>query len=54
MDKFNLLECTLRDGGHLNKSLFGEKVITNTISNLTKSNIDVIEIGFWRECLCIS
>lgn len=49
-ENIKILDCTLRDGGHLNNSLFGEKVIKNIISNLSKSNIDVIEIGFLEDC----
>ncbi len=49
-ENIKILDCTLRDGGHLNNSLFGEKIIKNTISNLAKSNIDIIEIGFLEDC----
>lgn len=43
-----LLDCTLRDGGHLNKSKFGENVIKGIISGLEKTRIEMIEIGFLR------
>lgn len=44
-----LLDCTLRDGGHLNKSKFGEAVIGEIICGLEKTRVDYIEIGFLRE-----
>lgn len=43
-----LVDCTLRDGGHINKSVFGEKIIRKIISNLVLSKIDIIEIGFLK------
>lgn len=47
--KITLLDCTLRDGGHLNEGVFGEQMIRKTISNLVMANIDIIEIGFLME-----
>lgn len=45
-----LLDCTLRDGGHLNEGKFGEKVIKNIIECLVEAGIDIIEVGFlWKE-----
>ena len=41
-----LLDCTLRDGGHINQSEFGEDVIKNTIEKLVESCVDIIEVGF--------
>lgn len=43
-----LLDCTLRDGGHQNRSLFGEDVIKNIIIGLDHAGVDYIEIGFLR------
>ena len=43
-----LLDCTLRDGGHQNLSLFGETAISDIICGLDKSHVDYIEIGFLR------
>ncbi len=48
-NKITLLDCTLRDGGHLNEGVFGEHMIRRTISNLVMANIDIIEIGFLME-----
>lgn len=48
-NKITLLDCTLRDGGHLNSGVFGEQMIRRTISNLIESKVDIIEIGFLME-----
>ncbi len=47
-----LLDCTLRDGGHITDGRFGKNVIQNTVKCLVESNIDIIEVGFlWNsEC----
>lgn len=50
-DNVKLLDCTLRDGGHLNKSNFGYDNIIAIIKNLVKSKIDIIELGFLEDCL---
>lgn len=44
-----LLDCTLRDGGHQNKSCFGEQVMRDIIFGLEKSRVDYVELGFLRE-----
>lgn len=47
MDKhIRLLDCTLRDGGHINQGKFGENVIKNVIERLVEAGVDIIEIGF--------
>lgn len=46
MGTVRLLDCTLRDGGHINQGRFGKNVIKATIENLVKANIDIIEAGF--------
>ena len=43
-----LLDCTLRDGGHINDSLFGEKVIHGVVQKMFRANVDYIEVGFLR------
>lgn len=43
-----LLDCTLRDGGHVNSANFGENVIREIIRSLVKANIDIIELGFLK------
>ena len=42
-----LLDCTLRDGAHLNKGRFGKRVIVDTINDLVETNVDIIEVGFF-------
>lgn len=44
-----LVDCTLRDGGHVNKSNFGEKIIHKIVNNLLASNVDIIELGFLKD-----
>ena len=45
-----LLDCTLRDGGHVVSGIFGEEVIRNTIESLVEAGVDIIEVGFlWHE-----
>ncbi len=46
--KVKLLDCTLRDGGHINKSLFGKKVIDGIVNKMYHSNVDYLEVGFLR------
>jgi len=46
MSSIRLLDCTLRDGGHINQGRFGKNVIKAIIENLVKAKIDIIEIGF--------
>lgn len=49
-DKIRVLDCTLRDGGHINQGIFGEKVIKTVIKRLIESKVDIIELGFlWGE-----
>ncbi|KPA17959.1 nucleoid-structuring protein H-NS, partial [Candidatus Magnetomorum sp. HK-1] len=47
IDKLKILDCTIRDGGYLNNWFFDDKFVTNLVNSLSKSNIDIIEIG-WR------
>jgi 4-hydroxy 2-oxovalerate aldolase len=46
MDKFNLLDCTLRDGGYITNWEFDNQLIKATIAKLIESNIDFIECGY--------
>lgn len=48
MNRINILDCTLRDGGYINHFCFGEQVIKNIIKKLSKASIDIIECGFLR------
>lgn len=45
-----LLDCSLRDGGHVTGSYFGAKTIVGIVDNLNKSGIEYIELGFLKDC----
>lgn len=47
MNMIQLLDCTLRDGAHLNGGRFGENVICRTIRSLTEAKLDIVEVGFF-------
>lgn len=44
-----LLDCTLRDGGHVNNADFGRERICGIIRGLTAAGMDYIELGFLRD-----
>ncbi|MCQ2610478.1 MAG: aldolase catalytic domain-containing protein [Treponema sp.] len=46
--KINLLDCTLRDGGYINEWKWGFDAAKEIINTLSKSGVDVIEVGFLR------
>lgn len=46
MDKFNLLECTLRDGGYITGWHFEDDMIKDTIKGLIDANLDFVEVGY--------
>lgn len=46
MNKISILDCTLRDGGYINKFNFGEQTISKIITKLGDACIDIIECGF--------
>lgn len=47
-NSIKILDCTLRDGGHVNDSLFGHETIHEIAYGLTKAKIDYIEMGFLK------
>ncbi len=49
MKRVQILDCTLRDGGYLVDSQFGNTAIKGIIQGLTDSGIDVIECGFLKD-----
>lgn len=49
MKAISMLDCTLRDGGRVIDCEFSDEVIEKISSNLAKSNIDIIELGFIRD-----
>jgi len=44
-----VLDCTLRDGAHVNQGRFGLAAIKNVIQSLELAKIDIIEIGFLQD-----
>ena len=46
MDRVNILDCTLRDGGYVNDFNFGQDILKDIIKKLTKASIDIIECAF--------
>ncbi|MBQ9245143.1 hypothetical protein IJ182_02620 [bacterium] len=44
--QIKLLDCTLRDGGSVNKWDFGHQNIMSILQTLNFANIDIVEIGF--------
>ena len=46
MNKIQILDCTLRDGGYINNWEFGNKNILKVIEKLISSNVEIIECGF--------
>lgn len=49
MSKISILDCTLRDGGYINRWHFGRTAIREIISQLCTAGIDIIECGFLRD-----
>lgn len=49
MKRVNILDCTLRDGGYLVDSQFGNTAIKGIIRGLTDSGVDVVECGFLKD-----
>lgn len=45
-----LLDCTLRDGAHVNSGKFGSEHILNIMEGLTLASVDIAEIGFLKMC----
>ncbi len=48
MNRINILDCTLRDGGYVNDFCFGETIIKDIVEKLSKASIDIIECGFLK------
>lgn len=49
MLEINLLDCTLRDGAHVNKGNFGYENIKTIVSKLVDSRVNIIELGFLED-----
>lgn len=46
MNKYNLLECTLRDGGYITSWNFEDQMISETVKALIDARLDYIEVGY--------
>ena len=46
MKSFNILDCTLRDGGYYNNWTFSNSFIQEYINKISKTNISYVELGF--------
>ena len=46
MNKYNLLDCTLRDGSYITEGKFSEQAIRDIIKTLIDSGLDCIEVGY--------
>lgn len=46
MDKNNLLDCTLRDGGYINRWKFKDDEIQDMIASMTTAGLDFVEVGY--------
>lgn len=46
MDRFNLLDCTLRDGGYITKWRFEDHVTRDILHGLVDAGMDFIECGY--------
>lgn len=44
VDNIEVLDCTLRDGGHVNNAEFGRGNILKIETALVKSKVDIIEL----------
>lgn len=49
MSSAKILDCTLRDGGYINKWKFGYEPICGIVADLTCAGVDIIECGFLRD-----
>lgn len=47
-----ILDCTLRDGSHINNGKFGKEKIRQIITGLIGANIDIIEVGLLQNHQC--
>ncbi len=44
--KLEILDCTIRDGGYLNNWNFDKKIVKEIYRSISKTGVDVIELGF--------
>ena len=46
MNKYNLLDCTLRDGGYINNWNYDDETISDIVHNLILAGLDFVEVGY--------
>ena len=46
MNRINVLDCTLRDGGYCNEWRFGRDNTKKIVDGLVEANVEIIECGF--------
>ncbi len=46
LSKFEILDCTIRDGGYVNNWEFDKKLVREVYRALSKSGVEFVEIGF--------
>lgn len=51
MNKIKLLDCTLRDGGYVVDTIFGDFNIKGIAQKLVDTSIDIIELGYVKNCV---
>ena len=44
-----LLDCTLRDGGYLVDTMFGETFVKGFTRSMTDAGLNVVEVGFLKD-----
>jgi 3-deoxy-manno-octulosonate cytidylyltransferase (CMP-KDO synthetase) len=44
--KYNILDCTLRDGGYYTNWNFDSKLVKNLVKNLDDNGVNIIELGY--------
>lgn len=49
MNRINLLDCTLRDGGYINNWEFGFKTVISILNKLVLSGVEYVECGYISE-----
>ncbi len=51
MNKIKLLDCTLRDGGYVVDTIFGDFAIQGISKKLMDTKVDIIELGYVKNCV---
>jgi 4-hydroxy 2-oxovalerate aldolase len=53
MDRLNLLDCTLRDGGYIVDWKFSERSMKEMIEGLIAARLDCVEVGYLNNRPCV-